>query len=51
MKAIVCRKYGSPDVLELEEVLKPIPKDDVPTDAGVAELVDASDLKAVGVPG
>jgi NADPH:quinone reductase-like Zn-dependent oxidoreductase len=28
MKAIVCKKYGSPDVLQLQEVAKPAPKDD-----------------------
>jgi NADPH:quinone reductase-like Zn-dependent oxidoreductase len=28
MKAIVCTKYGSPDVLQLQEIAKPAPQDD-----------------------
>jgi NADPH:quinone reductase-like Zn-dependent oxidoreductase len=28
MEAIVCTKYGSPDVFQLQEIAKPAPKDD-----------------------
>jgi NADPH:quinone reductase-like Zn-dependent oxidoreductase len=28
MKAMICPKYGSPDVLQLQEVVKPVPQED-----------------------
>jgi NADPH:quinone reductase-like Zn-dependent oxidoreductase len=28
MKAIICPKYGSPDVLQLQELVKPVPQED-----------------------
>ena len=28
MKAIICPRYGSPDVLQLQEVVKPVPQED-----------------------
>ncbi len=47
MKAIVCTKYGSPDVLQLEEVEAPVPK---PNEALVkvhAASVNAADLETL----
>lgn len=46
MKAIVATEYGSPDVLELREVVKPVPRDDEVLVRVHATSVTAGDSRA-----
>jgi NADPH:quinone reductase-like Zn-dependent oxidoreductase len=47
MKAIVCTKYGSPEVLQLKEVAKPIPKEDEALVKVHAASLNAADFETL----
>jgi NADPH:quinone reductase-like Zn-dependent oxidoreductase len=47
MKAIVCTRYGSPDVLQLKEVARPIPKEDEALVKVHATSLNAADLETL----
>jgi len=48
MKAIVCDRYGSPDVLRLEEVERPAPRDDQVLVKVHASSLNAADFEILG---
>ncbi len=48
MKAIICPKYGSPDVLQLREVVKPVPREDEVLIQIHAASLNSRDLRMLG---
>jgi NADPH:quinone reductase-like Zn-dependent oxidoreductase len=49
MKAIICTKYGSPEVLEVQEVEKPIPKDEELLIRVISTAVNSGDVRVRGL--
>jgi len=49
MKAVICTKYGTPDVLHIQEVNKPIPKDNEILVRIVSTAVNSGDTRVRGL--
>lgn len=45
MKAVICTKYGTPDVLQIQEVMKPVPTDNQILIKIIATAVNSGDIK------
>jgi len=45
MKAVVCTKYGAPEVLKIVEIEKPVPKDDEVLIKVMASAVNSADVR------
>jgi NADPH:quinone reductase-like Zn-dependent oxidoreductase len=49
MKAVICTKYGLPDVLEIQDVKKPTPKDNEILVRIIATAVNSGDVRVRGL--
>jgi len=49
MKAVICEKYGPPEVLKLKDIKKPVPKDNEVCIKNFATAVTGSDVLIRGI--
>ena len=49
MKAVYCKKYGGPEVLELKDVPKPVPRDNEILIKNMASAVNSGDVRVRGL--
>lgn len=49
MKSVVCTKYGTPDVLQIQEIKKPIPKDNEVLVRIISTAVNSGDTRVRGL--
>lgn len=49
MKAVICTKYGNPEVLKLQEIAKPLPRENEVLVKVISTCVNSGDVRVRGL--